>query len=294
MGPVLVDPMGRQPRGDFKRYPHRFRDSQRLPRLVAVCPLDTLADGTEMSSKRLIQDFLGLFGYQLRRSLDGFAVQKELIHKDDAVIFDVGASTGTVAKTYRQLFPRARIHCFEPFPGSFEILQRNTAGDSLIALHKCAVSDRSGVATLNANAAPATSSLLETDNHASAYWTDESLFVTTERIEVETVTLDAFCEAQKIPLIDILKLDVQGAEIAILTGAERLLSENLISCIFTEITLVPRYRGQAKFHELLALLDRFGYQLFDFYYPARKGNRLLYGDGLFISKRLDQESAKNG
>ena len=47
--------------------------------------------------------------------------QQELLKSKADVIFDVGANRGDITLKYLNLFPKARIHSFEPFPDSYEI-----------------------------------------------------------------------------------------------------------------------------------------------------------------------------
>lgn len=51
-------------------------------------------------------------------------------------------------------------------------------------------------------------------------------------VEVPVTTLDRFCAEHSLRHIDILKLDVQGAEYATLTGARRLLDEQAIDIVY--------------------------------------------------------------
>ena len=48
----------------------------------------------------------------------------------------------------------------------------------------------------------------------------------------------------------------------------------------------PTYVGQRELHDYLALLDARGYQLFDFYNPARRDGRLIQADVIFVSSDL--------
>ena len=66
-----------------------------------------------------------------------------------------------------------------------------------------------------------------------------------------------------------MKLDVQGAEFAVLQGAQEVLSRQRVSLIYTEIILCPTHEQQHKLHEYLAFLDAHGYELLDFYNPVR-------------------------
>jgi FkbM family methyltransferase len=235
-------------------------------------------------------------GYRISRiphsqeaSQDGtgpaYEVQRNLISNPAPVILDVGAHIGDVAKSYRKLFPDARIHCFEPFPSSYEKLVNAVSGMESTSCHRIAVSDSDNSLVLNANASSATNSLLPVDEQATRFWGGGVLEAQGE-VPIQSVTLDSFCDAQGLDRVDILKLDVQGGEYAALKGAGRLLAEQRISLVFMELILVPTYKGQRTFREYLELLEGHGYFLLDFYNPVRSNSRLLQVDLIFLSKRF--------
>ena len=156
------------------------------------------------------------------------------------------------------------------------------SGDPNITVHNVAVSDTEGVVRFNTNVAPACSSLLPTDERAATNWST-GLYEAVETAEVKAVTLDCFCEAHEIPRIDILKLDVQGAEYLVLEGARRLLAGGDILLIFAEIIFVPTYTGQKSLLDYLALFDTYGYHLVDLYDMTRRHSRLAQADFLFAA-----------
>ena len=220
-----------------------------------------------------------------RRDTEAFAVQRRLVPSEEPTIFDVGAHLGETARRYRALFPRAHIHCFEPFPASFEALRSSVAGDERIRVQQLAVSDSPGRANLNVNRSKATNSLLPSDERAAAYW-GESLLDTDDTVEVTVTSLDAFCAEHAIAHIDILKLDVQGGEFQVLTGASTLLRKQAIDVVYMEMITAPTYVGQHDLHEYLGLFRAHGYVLFDFYNPVRKNGRLLQTDNLLVADRF--------
>lgn len=236
--------------------------------------------------KRTIQRILHRFGYQLNRTensqIDAFEAQRQLISVKQPVIFDIGAHTGEIARIYRERFPLALIHCFEPFPQSFHLLLENVKGDARTFCHMAAVSAERGTAVLSANTSSATNSLLMTDERGSEYWGKGTLDPKSQ-VDVDTTTVDAFCLESGVSNIDILKMDAQGAEFSILEGARDMLANQRISLVFTELLMCPTYKGQHKLHEYLSLLDSFGYDLLDFFNPVRLHNRLIQADAVFLS-----------
>jgi FkbM family methyltransferase len=217
------------------------------------------------------------------RPPDAFATQRRLVQAAAPLIVDVGAHLGETAKRYRSLFPAATIHCFEPFPPSFAALRGATAADGRIRTHALALGDSIGSASLHSNRSSATNSLLASDTRGSDYWGGEVLS-TKATLEIAVTTLDRFCAEASLDHIDILKLDVQGAEYAALSGAHDLLSRQAIDVVYMEMITAPTYVGQRELHDYLALFRSCGYVLFDFYNPVRKNGRLLQTDNLMVAE----------
>jgi FkbM family methyltransferase len=218
-----------------------------------------------------------------RRPPDAFEAQRRLVSSTAPVILDVGAHLGQTAQRYRASFPTATIHCFEPFPPSFAALRAATARDTRIHSHAVAVGESVGTAALHANRSSATNSLLETDARGRTYWGGEVLS-TDSTVEVPVTTLDRFCAEASIAHVDILKLDVQGAEYAALSGARELFRARAIDVVYMEMITAPTYVGQRELHDYLALFRSLGYVLFDFYNPVRKNGRLLQTDNLMVAE----------
>ena len=239
--------------------------------------------------KITIQRILNHFGYALRRvPKSSFALQSELITVREPVILDIGAHIGEVAKIYRERFPLANIYCYEPFPQSFQLLSKSVQGSPRTFCYEMAVSDKNGTALLNANLNSATNSLLPTDERGASFW-GLKLLDTKSQVEVCTITVDTFCLEAGISHIDILKMDVQGAEFSILVGAQDMLVNQRISLIYTELIMCPTYQGQHQLHEYLSFLDSFGYVLLDLFNPVMSHNQLIQADGVFLSSSFKKE-----
>jgi FkbM family methyltransferase len=213
---------------------------------------------------------------------DPYLVQRRLVTKDDPMIFDVGANVGQTALRYRALFPGATLHCVEPFGPSFEQLGKALERDPNVVLHRLALAASSGSARLNVNRSAATNSLLESDARASHYW-GGGLLDTESTVEVATRTLDELCAERDVGHVDVLKIDVQGGEYAVLEGARRLLTGQRIDLIYMEVIMAPTYVGQRELQDYLVLLASSRYRLFDFYNPARRDDRLIQSDAIFVS-----------
>ncbi len=216
---------------------------------------------------------------------DPFAVTRALIAAPAPVIFDVGANVGRTALRYRELFPDATIHCFEPFPPSFELLRATLAGDTRIHTHLLALAATRGSASLSVNRNAETNSLLASDARAARYW-GPGLLDKDDEVEVATRALDELCAAEEVERVDVLKLDVQGAEHSVLEGAQEMLAAQRIDLIYMEVIMAPTYVGQHELHDHLAFLHARGYRLFDFYNATRRNGRLIQSDIIVVSAQL--------
>jgi hypothetical protein len=100
-------------------------------------------------------------------------------------------------------------------------------------------------------------------------------------VTVPTQTLDAFCNEHQIDSIDILKLDVQGAEKKVLAGAVNLLNRRAIKTVYLEMIIAPTYVGQSRLDEIFKLMNDGDLSLVDIYDIGRSGPLLLQFDALF-------------
>lgn len=129
---------------------------------------------------------------------------------DDArVIVDLGSHIGTSIVFFRQRHPAAEIHGFEPDPDSFARLQANVGALEGVTIDSRAVAAGPGEALFNSVPNSLASSLITHDGGGHA-------------VAVRTVGLDGIVEELRLDCIDLLKLDVEGAEYDVLANATRL------------------------------------------------------------------------
>lgn len=115
------------------------------------------------------------------------------------VIVDCGANIGITALYLASKYKRARIVCIEPDPDNFAILKRNVASHGRIEPFWAAVVSKSGSVHLTQDR-PAYGNLILSNPDTRA------------TIEVPGVTIDDICLQKNISRIDLLKIDIEGAE----------------------------------------------------------------------------------
>jgi len=252
---------------------------------------------------KFISKFLSIFGYKLIKGqeydklvymgkhkpqarsenlITAMDMKKSLVaNQAQPVIIDVGAYTGQTVNEYLSTFPAATIFAFEPTPVSFSQLIEIFGDNNQVKCLNLAISNVNDEITFNINDFSPTNSVLSTDKAADTYWGNE-LLNTVETVAVQSRTLDEICRTENIRHIDILKLDVQGAELQVLHGAEQLLNDKRISIIYLEVIFVPTYNEQSTYFEIGELLSSKGYNLYGMF-NLTYDKRLKQADMLFYS-----------
>ena len=132
------------------------------------------------------------------------------------ICMDVGANVGFYTLGFAKRATRGAVHCFEPVPLNYHVLSLNVLvnGLSNVVTNKCAVGDVNGEMDFCIAQDAAFSSLVDTGRNAIVATTKTPL-----------VKLDSYCSGRGVPRIDVLKVDVEGAEPAVLRGATALLAD---------------------------------------------------------------------
>jgi FkbM family methyltransferase len=203
---------------------------------------------------------------------------------ENPIIFDVGAHHGSVALSFRKIFPTATVYAFEPFDESFQNLQANTKDDRNIHVFNFGLSNRVGHQKFYCNKASDTNSIFKTDEDAIKTW-GKGLLETEKVVEVKFDTIDSTLSTLKIPRIDLLKLDVQGSESLVIAGAADAIGRGLINAIYCEIITQPTYQGQSRFDQALATYYENGFDLYDIYNLSHNTEgRLRVVDAIFTKR----------
>jgi FkbM family methyltransferase len=213
---------------------------------------------------------------------DAFLAQKRLLAGGPVrTIVDGGAHLGETAARYRAAFPEAVVWSFEPAPESFERLRASVAGDPLARPVNLGLDRRPGTGTLHLNRATGTHSLFPRPASGRRYYDPQGVPV--GRAPVATTSLDTFCAERGLERVDVLKLDVQGSELAALEGAGRLLRERRIGLVYVEVLFIHHYEGAPLFHHVAAFLEGLDYTVFGLYdlVFARDG-QVRFADAIFI------------
>lgn len=197
------------------------------------------------------------------------------------VIFDIGANKGILLKRFLNYFPEANIYAFEPIQELYQQLSKDFAKNKKIRVLDYGVSEVGGEKKFFINKGIDTSSFLE--SRKTGLNSDEQ--VTLVRSEmVRTITIDQFCIDRNIQNIDILKMDIQGSEMAALKGSISMIEKQAIRIIYIETYFVKQYKDQPLFYEIANFLISKNFELQDIYNPIYGNNRIAWCDAIFILK----------
>lgn len=155
-------------------------------------------------------------------------VKNKTAKEDNVVIFDVGANIGDYSLQINDVFKdvqNVKIFAFEPVRKTFEILSKNTAETKSIEIFNFGFGDSDESKPFFQDKNDSTIGSLY-DRKLDHF--DIKL---TEGEDVSIKKLDDFCVENKIDMIDFLKIDVEGYEMAVLKGANRMLNEGKIRFI---------------------------------------------------------------
>lgn len=193
---------------------------------------------------------------------------KDIIHnyiqRPDPVIFDIGANNGSDTVDFAKRYPKGSIRAFEPDPRAYKKLAENTANNFNVFRYDFVISDTTGVITFNQSSGknPFFKNDSEWDFSGSIKKPKDHLKIHPwckfeKEIIVKTYKLDRFCKILDIDFIDLIWMDVQGAELNVFKGAKRLLENNKIRLIYTEYSETELYEGAPSRKDIENFLPNF-------------------------------------
>lgn len=176
-------------------------------------------------------------------------------------ILDIGSWHLSQSIQFTNIFHNAYVNAFEPVPDSYQLClnihkQLDEQRKNRIKVHNVALSNTVGEIPFYA-IDPELSSV---PNHGVSSMfkfidglngTPFGQNLTQKEIQVHSTTLDNWCAENKVSDVDIMWIDVQGAELLVFQGAENILKNTRI--ILSEVGLKPYYQG----HTLKGDIDKF-------------------------------------
>lgn len=206
---------------------------------------------------------------------------------ENPVIVEAGAFDGKESVILATFFKNCHVHSFEPINRLYKKVQSATKKFSNISTYNLALGEAVGERIMyiskdlsDPNSVSMSSSIYEPKEHL--IYSPDVFFDEKEIIQI--TTLDAWADHYGIPKVDMLWLDLQGAELATLKASPKTFSN--VSVILTELEFIEAYINQPLYKEVRAWLEEQGFVLIGGNFSFPKDPRQWFGDGLFIRKDL--------
>jgi FkbM family methyltransferase len=180
--------------------------------------------------------------------------------REGMTVLDIGAHVGFFAlAAAKRVGPGGKVVAFEPSPATLRVLRHHVTlneWDDRISVEASVVSDHAGSVTF-----------YTFDDSMAASLSKENVEVLNVQrpgratpVEVPAVTLDEYCRARGLTP-NVIKIDVEGAELRVLKGAERVLRESNDLVIWCEVHPRQMENLGDQVSELEPFLDGLGYSI---------------------------------
>jgi FkbM family methyltransferase len=176
---------------------------------------------------------------------------------DNPIVVDAGAHVGVDSEYFATQFPQGLIFSVEPVSEIFQSLSKRLKNYRNTILVQVGLAEFSGVVTINLSSgeSDASSSILKPKDHLVQH--PKVFFNNSEQINVQT--LGDFMDYHNLQMIDLLWLDLQGLEPAVLLKSQSVLRK--IRLIHTEVSFIETYKGVELFPEFNSFLKSHNFKL---------------------------------
>lgn len=166
--------------------------------------------------------------------------------KPQSIFLDVGANIGVFTLMAASKIKKGRIYSFEPIPKVLDTLYQNISINQIqdkVKVFKKVVSDKNGIEKFI---------IQETSEYSHI---SKSI---SKGTSIPSVKLDDFCKGEKINFIDMIKIDVEGAELKVLKGLEEFLRKGRVKILIVEISTNCQLYGYTQ-QQVIDYLREIGY-----------------------------------
>ena len=161
-------------------------------------------------------------------------------------ILDIGSWHLEQSIELSRIFPNSKIYAFEPVPESYQNCVQKSKYFDGISVFNMAMTNFCGETAfypIDANISPdkniGASSLLKFKEGLNGTFMNQCWIQ--KEIKIEACTIDAWAKKHNVDSIDIMWIDVQGAELQVFQGADEILAKTKV--ILTEVGMKPYYEG---------------------------------------------------
>ncbi len=174
---------------------------------------------------------------------------------DKPVIIDIGANIGDSVIYFKWIFPKCQIYAFEPLPTAFNLLKKNIQLNNFSNVHIFNVGLGDTESTVKLYSDRIGTSGSSTINKKTS---DYKLQSDIQEHTIKIKKISSFKEITKLAQIDLIKIDIEGAEGGLLEQLEKVLPKT--DKIIMEFHVIPEI-SQNSFDKLIELLRKYNFRL---------------------------------
>ena len=198
----------------------------------------------------------------------------KFITAEKPTIVEAGAFDGRDTFAFAQRWPGGHVYAFEPLPTLATKVRNATVGCQNVTVVESALSPNEEETLVLFSFDPVTtehgsSSLLPPGDHLEV--APEILF--NKEVTVPAITADIWHKSVGSPVVHLLWLDLQGAELMVLQHGRELLEAT--QCCHIEVSRKPLYQGGATFEDVKRFFISCGFRLEKIRIPVRSGNAIF-------------------
>lgn len=222
--------------------------------------------------KKLVIQIFGLIGYGIigkknlviHNSFDAIHkfIQLEILKTNETklLVFDVGANDGGSIIRFKKIFPNSTVHSFEPNSELVDYIKNKFKHDD-IKINQIALGKEAKKRRFYFYKAHRISSFYPMEEK-SKYKIQRSKINEKAKVDdIQTNTLENYCNQNQIEKINILKIDTQGSEAEVLQGSKALLKNQSIDIIELEYILGIAHKNSNNLFDIESSLKDYGYKL---------------------------------
>jgi len=181
----------------------------------------------------------------------------------DPIIVEAGAFDGTDTKKMSLKWPQGTIYAFEPVPEIYERLLNNTHDCTNVHCYPYALSNNNGTELFYISEHPKNPGIASQAGslHKPKERINVSPLIFPRTTIVQTIKLPTWMQQNNIDHIDLLWLDTQGHELAILQAAQSILHN--IHLILAEVSFIESYYNQPTLQDVITWMQQQGFEHID-------------------------------